>query len=376
MYSVYRRNGVVRAPNLVATLQTNFLQCSTSLRRNVTPDSSATTREDTHANQPTLPSLNPQTPLRPLAPDQLEQSAAYLRKPFAINTMQERRLREMGFNPSVIALPQHYTASLNATYVATSRYERNNINQCLNNRVVHPYNHFYSSTLVTLLDKNYVAVAHAYMEAGDSDRCESGRWRSCDARLIQHDTKVAITFVNFWGNQSCRGYWLATLSLKRSNGLFHATVYKRQRLKSPRNSGVLFNDNNVVEFDVNGVELNVYSRNHSSTLRIPNISHSHTSGHPTMLNATHIALWIHYHKHYGGSYRYGHGYIQRVLYLDSSYKLTYVSPPFCLFRPCRAIEFVMNTFRDVTTNELHAAVGVDDCFGVITKLNHTPLIAV
>ena len=276
---------------------------------------------------------------------------------------------DLGFNPSIVVLPQKYAVLFNATYVATSRYEANNINKCKNSLIKQSYKHTYSSTLVSLLDKNYDIIAHTYMEGGDNDGCESGRWRGVDSRLLINHREILVSYVNFWGSQPCRGYWLSKLTLISSNGIFRAFVNKKKKLIAPRNSGVNIIQNEIVEFDVNGTHLNLYGEKKNKTLvKIPKTLGLHTSGHPFILNSTHIALWTHYHKYNGGAFRYGHEYRHTLIFLTHSYDFIGISSPFCLYEPCKPIEFVMNTFRDINM-KLNVAVGIDDCYGMIKNFN-------
>ena len=284
-------------------------------------------------------------------------------------------LRGVGYNPSILPLPRRLARTCNATYVATSRFERNNINSCWNRRVVKAYSHPYSSTLVSLLDERFRVLTEAYMWGGDGDGCERGRWRGCDARLFARGATVGVTFVNFWGTPACRGHGYAHLHLSRTgdDGALSAVARKQRRLVAPRNSGLLSTPAGLVELDINGSRVAIHAPRggvSERTLQLPEPSSPsalHTSGHPIVLNATHFALLAHYHAFEGGAYRYGHGYRHRVLVFEThTYRLARVSAPFCVFRPCKDIEFVMNTFWDgEDRGSLRVVLGVDDCYGAV-----------
>ena len=277
------------------------------------------------------------------------------------------RLPGIGFNPSIVLLPKKLSEYFNATYVASSRYERNNINKCNNSRIVPSYKHDYSSTLISLLDKKFTPLHHSFMHAG-RDLCESGRWRGCDARLLVNNEDIGISYVNFWGIETCRGHWYSKLELKKTKRGLKAHVRKIKKLVAPRNSGLFIQGDNVVELDVNGTFLNIYNQKTHRAIRLPYFNHAlHTSGHPVLVNSNRLVLWTHYHESYNSKYKYGYNYRHILLSLNLSFDILDISSPFCIHQRCEDIEFFMNSFWN--QKQLYGVAGINDCYGEVFKMD-------
>lgn len=195
-------------------------------------------------------------------------------------------------------------------------------------------------------------------------------------RLVNTTATVGwLTYVSFWGDQRCRGYFLAKIAL--DTGI--VDTRGRIRLLAPRNSAIYQYNGATIEIVDIGPVMTLRDIRTNATRAILSVPGDplplHNSIHPVWIDRWERFLVLgHRHLREGGAFSYGHAYIYIALLFDPQrMRVTDVSKPFALTKhgiappqKTRGIQYAMGAF--VRNNTLQMSVGLDDCWSTLLPI--------